>query len=245
MPTILTQLSTEPLTAERTWTVEEIPVLSASISLPVPAEGSTGAAARRIRRYYQLQSRSYLRYCERCLLPEAEAEYRAALATSAPLPHFQATLTHQITYHEGGLWSLYTQSREPGPDGRPLLTRRGDTWDLSTGYPVPLSVFFPRRSNWKKQLLSTAEAEILRREAAGAARWKEDWRRCLRRQFNPENFYLAEEGLAFFYPMYALAPAASGIPVFTLPYGSGGPVLPHRTPPPEQTVPPVTKTGGT
>ena len=48
MPTILTQLSTEPLAAERTWTVDEIPVLTASVSLPTPAEGASGAAARRI-----------------------------------------------------------------------------------------------------------------------------------------------------------------------------------------------------
>lgn len=236
MPTILTQLSTEPLTEERTWTVEEIPVLTASLSLPAPAESASGGAARRIRRYYQLQSRAFLRYCEHWLLPAAEAEYRAALAASAPLPLFRAELSYQVTYHEDGLWSLYTQSRERGSDGRPLLTRRGDTWDLATGYPVPLAAFFPRRSGWRRQLLAAAEAEARRREAAGAARWNEDWRRCLRRRFNPENFYLTGDGLALFYPMYALAPASAGIPVFTVPYGDGGPALPggksaEKTPP--------------
>lgn len=235
MPTILTQLSTEPLTAERTWTVEEIPVLTASISLPTPAEGSE-RAARRIRRYYQLQSRSFLRYCERWLLPAAEAEYRAALASSAPLPSFRAELEYRVTYNENGLWSLYTQSRERGADGRTLLTRRGDTWDLTSGYPVPLAAFFPRRSGWKRKLLAAAEAEIRRREAAGAARWNENWRRELRRRFNPENFYLTGDGLAFFYPMYALAPASAGIPVFTVPYAREGPISPgvnqgEKTPP--------------
>lgn len=235
MPTILTQLSTEPLTAERTWTVEEIPVLTASISLPTPAEGSE-RAARRIRRYYQLQSRSFLRYCERWLLPAAEAEYRAALASSAPLPSFRAELEYRVTYNENGLWSLYTQSRERGVDGRTLLTRRGDTWDLTSGYPVPLAAFFPRRSGWKRKLLAAAEAEIRRREAAGAARWNENWRRELRRRFNPENFYLTGDGLAFFYPMYALAPASAGIPVFTVPYAGEGPISPgvnqgEKTPP--------------
>ena len=235
MPTILTQLSTEPLTAERTWTVEEIPVLTASISLPTPAEGSE-RAARRIRRYYQLQSRSFLRYCERWLLPAAEAEYRTALASSAPLPSFRAELEYRVTYNENGLWSLYTQSRERGADGRTLLTRRGDTWDLTSGYPVPLAAFFPRRSGWKRKLLAAAEAEIRRREAAGAARWNENWRRELRRRFNPENFYLTGDGLAFFYPMYALAPASAGIPVFTVPYAREGPISPgvnqgEKTPP--------------
>lgn len=239
MPTILTQLSTEPLTAERTWTVEDIPVLTASISLPAPAEGTGGGAARRIRRYYQLQSRSFLRYCERWLLPMAEAEYRSALACSAPLPHLHAELGYQVTYNEGGLWSLYTQSKERSADGRTLLTRRGDTWDLVGGYPVPLAAFFPRQNNWRKKLLSAAEAEIRRREAAGAARWNEDWRRSLRRRFNPENFYLTGDGLSFFYPMYALAPAASGIPVFTVPYGDEGPALSVRSEYAEKTAPPA------
>jgi hypothetical protein len=47
MSTILTQLSTEPLAAERTWTVEEIPVLTASVSLPFGGR-RVRAAARRI-----------------------------------------------------------------------------------------------------------------------------------------------------------------------------------------------------
>ena len=193
----LTQLHAEAMTAEREWTVEEIPVLSASISLPEPVPAAD-KVSRRIRRYYQLQCRSFLRYCETYLLPAAAEEYRAALAASLPLPHFRAELTYQVTYNDGGLWSLYTQSRESGFSGRPTLLRHGDTWDLTSGYPVPLSAFFPRRSGWKRRLMEA------------------------------QNFYLTAEGLSFFYPMYAIAPAMEGIPVFTLPYGQGGPALPAR-----------------
>ena len=103
----LTQLHAEAMTAEREWTVEEIPVLSASISLPEPVPAAD-KVSRRIRRYYQLQCRSFLRYCETYLLPAAAEEYRAALAASLPLPHFRAELTYQVTYNDGGLWSLYT-----------------------------------------------------------------------------------------------------------------------------------------
>ena len=223
----LTQLHAEAMTAEREWTVEEIPVLSASISLPEPVPAAD-KVSRRIRRYYQLQCRSFLRYCETYLLPAAAEEYRAALAASLPLPHFRAELTYQVTYNDGGLWSLYTQSRESGFSGRPTLLRHGDTWDLTSGYPVPLSAFFPRRSGWKRRLMEAAEAEIQRQETAGISRYHEGVRRLLRRHFNPQNFYLTAEGLSFFYPMYAIAPAMEGIPVFTLPYGQGGPALPAR-----------------
>lgn len=224
MKSSLTQLRTEPFTTEREWDVEGIPVLRARICLPQPAPGQH-AVCRRVRRYYQLQGRAFLRYCQRALLPRAQAEYQAALAASRPLPCLEAELTYRVTFNRGGLWSLYTQSRESGPGGQTLLLRRGDTWNLAEGYPVPLSAFLPRRSGWKRRLIALAAEEIQRRERAGMGRYPEDWRRRLRRHFSAGRFYLTEEGLAFFYPMFALAPASEGIPVFTIPYGTEG-VLP-------------------
>lgn len=213
----LMQLRTESFVAEREWTVDGIPVLSAVVSLPRPVPAA-GRAAGRIDRYYQLQCRSYLRYCEQWLFPQATAEYHAALAASSPLPHFTAELRHQVTYNGGGLWSLYTQSREAGLPGQTTLLRRGDTWDLVTGYPAPLSAFFPRRNAYKKRLLEFAAGEIERQERAGIARYHEGWRQELRRNFNPLNFYLTDVGLTFFYQMYAIAPLAEGVPAFTLPW---------------------------
>lgn len=223
----LAELRTEPFTAEREWTVEDIPVLTASVTVPRPAPAEN-RVSRRIHRYYQLQCRSYLRYCEHWLLPQAEAAYREALASSAPLPCLRAELKYRVTYNQGGLWSLYTQSRETAASGSALLTRRGDTWDLNGGYPVELSAFFPPRSGWKKHLLALAAEEIQRQERAGISRYHEEWRRALRRRFNPQNYYLTAEGLAFFFPMYAIAPAAEGIPIFTLPYGTKSLRLPEE-----------------
>lgn len=222
----LAELRTEPFTAEREWTVEDIPVLTASVTVPRPAPAEN-RVSRRIHRYYQLQCRSYLRYCEHWLLPQAEAAYREALASSAPLPCLRAELKYRVTYNQGGLWSLYTQSRETTVSGPALLTRRGDTWDLSGGYPVELSAFFPPRSGWKKKLLSLAAEAIQRQERSGVSRYREDWRRVLPRRFNAQNYYLTAEGLALFFPMYAIAPAAEGIPVFTFPRGTGTLLLPE------------------
>ena len=190
-----TELRTEDFAAEREWMVEGIPVLAASVSLPRP-EPAKDRVSRRILRYYRLQCRAYLSYCEHWLFPQAEAEYRAALAASGPLPSFRAELSYRVTYNEGGLWSLYTQSRESLGPGRTFLTRRGDTWDLAGGYPVALSRFFPPKSPWKKQLLALAAEEIQRQEKAGVSRYNEGWKKALRRHFNSQNFYLTAEGLA-------------------------------------------------
>lgn len=216
----LTELQTEALTDQREWMVDGIPVLSAEIALPQPIQPEQGidSTKRRIRHYYRSQNRAFLRYCETWLFPQAASEYQAALAASAPLPHFHAELTYQITYNTGGFWSLYTQSREWTGPAPPFITRHGDTWDLAAGYPVGISAFFPPRSSWKRLLLHTAAEEMQRREAAGVSRYREDWRRQLRRHFNSQNFYLTSEGLTFFYPMCALTSAQAGIPVFTIPF---------------------------
>ena len=214
----LMQLHTEPFTTEREWTVDGIPVLTAVVSAPQPVPAAD-RSSRRIRRFYQLQARSYLRYCERWLLPQAKVEYQAALASSAPLRRFHAELTYHITYNESGFWSLYTQSREVTLPGQTLVSRHGDTWDLATGYPAPISAFFPPRAQWKRLLLSLAAHEIEQQERAGISVYHAAWRKELRRRFNPRDFYLTAEGLAFFFPMYSIAPAAEGIPTFLLPYG--------------------------
>ncbi len=236
MDAVTSGLNTEIFSAEREWTVEGLPVLTAQVSLPEPV-GSENRTTRRIRRYYRAQCRAFLRYCDRWLFPMAAGACQAALADSRPLPQFQAELTFQVTYNEGGFWSLYTQLREPTADGHVLLRRWGDTWDLRRGYPVPLQSFFPRRQGWKRRLLTLAAQEIQRQEAVGYARYLDGWRRRLRQQFNPIRFYLTPEGLAFFYPMYAIAPAAEGIPVFTVPYEAVGPYVPASEAEPSSSAP--------
>ena len=213
-------VSIEPFVTEKVWTVDGIPVLSANISLPQPLQANS-RTARRIRRYYRLQCRSFLRYCEKILFPQAAAEYHAALLFSRPLPTVCANMGYHITLQKNGLWSLYTQSEEVGLSGQPhILIRRGDTWDLDAGYPVPLQAFFPENKNWKQELLRTAETSAGREEAAGVCSFYPNWRKLLRRHFNPHNFYLTENGLTIFYPMFALAPAEVGIPTFTVPLSS-------------------------
>lgn len=83
----LVELHTQPWAAEREWTADGIPVLHAVATLPRP-EPVQGGICRRIDRFYRLQSRAYLRYCERFLFPQAREECRSALAASAPFtPH--------------------------------------------------------------------------------------------------------------------------------------------------------------
>ena len=145
----LTELHTETFTAEREWTVDGIPVLSACVCVPQPVP-AMDRVSRRIWRYYQLQCRSFLATAKGGSCPRRQRSTVRRWKPARLLPQFQATLNYRVTYNEGGLWSLYTQSREVTLPGRTLMQRWGDTWDLRTGYPVSMGEFFPRR--WRLEV---------------------------------------------------------------------------------------------
>lgn len=211
------QIKLEPFVAQREWTVEGIPVLTAELSLPRPADEKE-RTDRRLTRYYQLYARAYLRYCERWLFPQSAEACRLAMENSAPIPQDSARLTYHITCNGGGVLSLYTESVERC-GGRIERRRHGDTWDLLTGAPIPLSACFPKKHPWRKTLLREAETEMEQRERAGAARYREEWRRLLRRSFNPDHFYLSETELFWFWQTLAMAPSGESVSVFSTPYG--------------------------
>ncbi len=214
--TDLSEFQAEAMEAERVWDADGAIILQARARLPQPSDADRRWL--KIRAFYRLQIRAFFRYCNAELRPWAEREYRAARENSGPIPCFQAELSFQETYRAGRWWSLYVELRENAAPGPPFRRRWGDVWDLLTGYPAPLSDFFPRRCAWKRKLLSIAAAEMERQEKRGLSRYHPDWRRRLRRSFNPRNYYLTPDGIAFFFPMYALAPPMEGLPSFLCPW---------------------------
>lgn len=219
MKNCIQQLEVETFSAQREWTTDGLSVLRADISLPCPVSPA-GRIQQRIERFYQQQSRCYLRYCENWLAPKAAADCRQSLADSTPLPQYTARLTYQITCNEGGILSLFTDSHE-FTGGKPLVLRRGDTWDLQTGYPLPATAFFPRHTPLRRLLLRTAAEEIRRQEEAGVSRYADNWPQAMKRTWNRSNFYITPDSFRFFWQMYAIAPAAEGIPVFSIPFREG------------------------
>lgn len=214
----------EALTEEESWEADGITVLTASLTLPQLA--GTGGCVRRFNRYYRRFCRAYLSYCKQILLSEAADSCRAAMAVSAPWSAAHAELSWRVSLRSGDILSVVCDARETIHGLPPFFIRRAEVWDLGMGLPVPLEEFFPMRTRCKKALLRFAREETLRRVEAGAP-YRENWRAMLRRAFNARNFYLTEDALCFFYPLYAVAGASEGIVTYTIPFDEeNGPFLP-------------------
>lgn len=206
-------LQIKPYLEGRTFSDGDVPLLTASAQLPV-WEGDRGE---RFNRYYRAYARAFERYCETVLFPSAQTAYRQALEHAGGIPDCRATLRTTVTCQEDTLISLYTDSIEKNGSQR-IVLRRGDTWDMSSGTPLRLSHFFPPHTLVRKRILSVVRAQIEREERLGLYRCLPDWPSRIRHSFNPQNFYISEEGLTFFYQFYAIAPPTEGIPTFFLPY---------------------------
>ncbi|MFQ9772577.1 MAG: RsiV family protein [Oscillospiraceae bacterium] len=176
--------------------------------------------ARRFDRYYRQYARAYLKYCEAELLPRAAETMHTALERSAPWSCARAVLAYRVTLVRGDILSLYTEGREEQLPPR-LTLRRAETWDRRTGFLLPLTAFF-RRKRRKKRLVRAARETAREQMETGTAAYYPDYGALLRRAFSSRSFYLADDGLHWFYPMYSVAPAAEGIPDFSFPTAKRG-----------------------
>ncbi len=194
----------------QSFSLDDIPVLHLSAQLPLLND------QQRINRYYCTYAKAFEHYCRHELLSLAREALTAAMENRRTLPEWQAHLSTVITYHDEHILSLYTDSTEQ-LDGRRLVIRRGDTWDLTTGLPLSAADFAPSNASWRKLLLQVATEQIQQQEQDGVAQFYPDWRIRLRQHFQPRRFYLAGQDICFFYPMFSIAPPLEGIPTFRLP----------------------------
>ena len=215
-------LQIKPYFAEHTFSDGDVPLLTVSAHLPI-WEGDHG---KRFNRYYRTYSRAFMRYCQTSLLPMAQEVCHQAKENGGMIPDWHAMLRTTLTCHDGTVVSLYTDSIEQLGEQR-IVLRRGDTWDMASGTPLRLADLFPSHTLVRKRLVTTAREQIQREERLGLYRYLPDWRVRLFRSFNSQNFYIDDEGLTFFYQLYAIAPPGEGIPTFFLPYDADkGPRLP-------------------
>lgn len=173
-----------------------------------PQWEGTGRGARRFDRYYAALAQRWRRRWEEALLARARADPQAGGWT--------AELSYTVSCERDGLLSLVLDAREDeGGGGRPRLVRQGDLWRMPQGEAVPLTDLLPRRRR-RRGLLAQVEEQLRAQLASGEHIFYEDAPRLAAKTLSAERAYLTETGAAVFYPLYAIAPYAEGIPVFPI-----------------------------
>ncbi|MFA5450192.1 MAG: DUF3298 and DUF4163 domain-containing protein, partial [Clostridia bacterium] len=184
-------------------------------------------AEERINGRINMQVMEFMRRAERELFPLAIESYKEAVAGGYPVRPFEAMLIYQVTYNENGTLSMYRDRYEYTGGAHGNTVRRSDTFSLESGRQLPLGSFFPRGVDYLKLIVENVllQAENNMSETPGI--YFDDYPELIIKYFNPSSFYLTPDGIAIYYQQYEIAPYASGIPVFIVPYEELGIIRTH------------------
>lgn len=197
-------------------------MLTLSVRYPeISLSGSLQAQAR-INSRFRVQASDFTRYAAGTLYRQAVREYRSAQEHGYPFRPYDAVMDYEATFNQDCYLSAYHDRYEFTGGAHGNTVRASDTFSLVSGRRFALSHFFTPGDNYRRLLIS----EILKQADANMQQnpgiYFENYRHLILKYFNPQNYYLAPEGVAIYYQQYEIAPYSSGIVTFVIPYGTLG-----------------------
>ncbi len=169
-------------------------------------------AENRINGTIDRQLQLFLRDNEFSLFPEAVRVYKEAVNNGFPVRAFESLLTYTVTCNQNGLLSLYRDRYDYTGGAHGSTVRRSDTFNLRTGGTLPVSAFFPPRFDYEKYLIE----EMIKLAGQNPDIYFENYAELIKKNFNPQNFYITENGITIYYQQYEVAPYSSGIIEFNI-----------------------------
>lgn len=193
-------------------------MLTISITYPEVTLRRNPQAQSSINQQIQEQVSDFARYAANDLYQQAIAAYEESQKSGFPFFGYDAVLQYTVTYNHQCHLSMYRDQYEFTGGAHGNTIRSSDTWDLTSGQNLPLASFFSPGQDYKafliKQILVQAEQQMQKNPGI----YFEDYKTLIVKYFNEKSYYLTPAGVAIYYQQYEIAPYATGIVVFTIPY---------------------------
>lgn len=167
-----------------------------------------------VNRYYRNKALEYERYIENELYAMAVDQYKDSIENGYPVRIFGAGQEFTVTYLNGCIFSLYLDRYEYTGGAHGLTARQSQTWQLQKCEILKIEKVVRCYPDPKSYLLPLIEAQIRKEPDL----YFENYSQLIDETFNPESFYLAPKALVIYYQQYDIAPYASGIREFSIPY---------------------------
>lgn len=151
-------------------------------------------------------------YSDTVLYPSAVEAYRHH---SAALP-YEMLITIELTLQNRQFISFYQEEYLFTGGANGSTTRKGYTIDVLTGKRRTLCSFVKNQKTCHACIIGSILQQIAKSNMPSM--YFEDYRSLVVENFDEQNFYLTKEGIIVFFAMYDIAPHASGIPTFLIPY---------------------------
>lgn len=203
-------------------------ILSYTVRYPYFTSDRYQIALDKLNHYYKTIAYMYVKSDIRKLSQTAMVEYEYAMANNFPVRPFDAVTVYDVTYNRNCALSLYFDRYEYRGGAHGMTSRTSDSWNIANSIPIRLNDLFLLPDN-VNAFVSDAIVEQIDQVVMAeveAFPYFEDYETLVKANFDCRNFYLNSRGVLVYYQPYEIAPYASGIPEFLLPYGIGGPIRP-------------------
>lgn len=207
---------------KNSFSVGPVELLSLNIFYPEIKLKRKPDVEKHIKAHYKQEADRFYRYSSGSLLSGAKAEYADSIKNGFPFRPYDAMMTYSVELNEGCILSTYYEQYTYTGGAHGNTVRRSDTWDLQTGAQIRLKDLFPDGSGYRRLILEQILPMADKHMANNPYVYFNDYRELIVKYFNPQSFYLTPKGLAVYYQLYEIAPYASGIVVFEIPYGNLG-----------------------
>jgi hypothetical protein len=204
--------------AERSFSYANQTMLTLSMLYPQITLRNNPLAQRNINCRIQAQVDSFYKYASEYLYQQAISAYKYAQENGFPFHHYEAVLQYEVTYNSNCHLSLYYDQYEFTGGAHGSTIRASDTYGLLNGCTLPLSSFLPADKDYCALLLEQIMKQAQARMQQEPGIFFEDYPCLILEHFNDESFYLTPCGIAVYFQQYEIAPYATGIVVFTIPY---------------------------
>lgn len=200
---------------------KDVPVLHYKIQYPQFIQDCNERVMNKINLYYWNSALDLQKTFESQMYNEAIELYEYSITNDFPFHMYEAYVSYELTYNQGCTISLYFDKYifSGGAHGNTLRT--SNTWNLQNGCQILLYENFAYYLNYRAYIINMINEQIADQISSGDNFYFEDYNKLVIENFNEDSYYLNPEGIVIYYQQYDIAPYASGIPEFTIPYHEG------------------------
>ncbi len=210
-------------------------MVDVKINYPFLVQGFSNNTMRFNTHYRQKAQKNY-RYASTSLYQAAVKQYNASKTQGFPFHNFEFVEVFEPTYCRKPMISLFYDIYEFTGGAHGNTIRKGNTWLMESprggpsesGTLITLDSLFVKDYDYTPIILRLIESEARRRQITGAAQYFENLDENIEKYFDSKNYYLTDDGIAIFYPLYTIAPYSEGIQVFIIPYKIFGDKLKYK-----------------
>lgn len=193
-------------------------VLELKISYPQIMGQLSQKSEYRFNHYYRTQARNLNRRARTELYRRAADDARLATDEEYDFTLHSFIRTFSAPRTEPRYTSVVFDQYQFSGGAHGFTVRTAETWDLSVGKRIPLSSFFLPQTAYKKLIIKYIRNQIEEQKKREEISFFEDPLRNALIHFNESNFYLTNNGISVFYPLYTLAPYHEGILAYNVPF---------------------------